>query len=85
MYLQYTCISINDIYKFNMPVYRNSRTTTILYIINSYYLPYMEFFLKILIQIEYINPFFDISLYVTLNKTIPNEYTGALFDNFYLG
>lgn len=46
MYLQYTCISINDIYKFNMPVYKNSRTTTILYIINSYYLPYMEFFLK---------------------------------------
>lgn len=40
-------------------------------------------FFKILIQIEYMNPFFDISLYVTLNKTIPNEYTGALFDNFY--
>lgn len=44
----------------------------------------MEFFLKILIQIEYINPFFDISLYVTLNKTIPNEYTGVFIDSFYL-
>lgn len=45
----------------------------------------MEFFLKILIQIECIIPFFDISLYVTLNKTIPNEYTGAFIDSFYLG
>lgn len=84
MYLEYTCISINDIYMFNMPVYKNSRSTTIPYI-NSYYLPLTEIFflLGILIQIKCTNPLFDISFYVSLNKTIPNEYSDALIDNFF--